>query len=353
MWKWNTTEYLQVKLKNRLSENQNYLVKAYLLTVDSLQKCNIDSLDEIGFAFSKTPLNVMQKTRYYFEPQIKFKPVNNYTWYELEENFIAKGNEEYLIIGRFYKTKNKSIIDTLEAPDNKMFLEQLNEIEVKFADSVKQIENEVKGRYKDFLYNSWNIEKIKSKRKREIENEKFRIINQKLKQEISIKKYLLYDYFRQMEREIIANFEMKNKNISDLNCRLRFYIDDVSVEAVNENQFSAEEGKITVLKNVFFDFDKYDLLPESFAELNKLVLFLNENPLLKIEISGHTDIIGSESYNISLSEARAKSVVDYLINKGIKSERLKYKGYGTSVPVADNNSPEGRAQNRRVEFKIL
>ncbi|MDD5571277.1 MAG: OmpA family protein [Bacteroidales bacterium] len=353
MWKWNTTEYLQVKLKSRLSENQNYLVKAYLLTVDSLGKCDIDSLNEIGFAFTTTPLKVDRKTRFFIEPQIKFKPINNYTWYKLEEKFVAKGNEEYLLIGRFYKTKNKSRIDTLESPNNKVFFEQLNEIEIKFADSVKKVENEVKSKYKDFLDNSWDIQKIKNKKKREAKNEKFRIVNQKLQQEISIRKYLIYDYFKQKEKEIIEGFKQKNKDFPDLNCRLRFYIDDISVEPVEESKFSTVKGKVTVLKNVFFDFDKYDLLPQSFAELNKLVSFLNENPSIEIEISGHTDIVGSESYNISLSEARAKSVVNFLISKGINPERLVYTGYGTSVPVADNNSTEGRAKNRRVEFKIL
>ena len=80
---------------------------------------------------------------------------------------------------------------------------------------------------------------------------------------------------------------------------------------------------------------------------------MNDFPSLKIELSGHTDNVGSASYNQKLSESRAKSVVDYLIGKGIATTRLVYKGYGFSQPVADNKTEEGRQQNRRTEFKVL
>jgi len=112
-------------------------------------------------------------------------------------------------------------------------------------------------------------------------------------------------------------------------------------------------GQIVRLNNVFFDFDKYDLKEESFPELDRVADFLNENPGVIIEISGHTDNIGSDEYNLVLSENRAKSVRDYLISKGIQEYRVTYKGYGESVPVDTNETDEGRQNNRRVEFKIL
>lgn len=112
-------------------------------------------------------------------------------------------------------------------------------------------------------------------------------------------------------------------------------------------------GAPVVLKNVFFDTDKYDLKPASHAELDKLVAFLKQNETLKIELSGHTDNQGNSSDNQVLSENRAKAVLDYLVSKGIKADRLTSKGYGDSQPIADNNTPEGRAQNRRTAFKIF
>ena len=95
-----------------------------------------------------------------------------------------------------------------------------------------------------------------------------------------------------------------------------------------------QSGQTIVLRNIFFEFDAYSLLPESEVELNKVVDFLNENHALSVEIGGHTDAKGSESYNQSLSENRAKAVVNFLISKGIKAQRLHAKGYGATQPIA-------------------
>ncbi len=108
-----------------------------------------------------------------------------------------------------------------------------------------------------------------------------------------------------------------------------------------------------VLNNIFFDFNKATLRTESVAELDRLTRLMNDTPSLQIEISGHTDNVGSASYNQKLSESRAKAVVDYLLDKGVESSRLEYKGYGFEQPVASNKTEEGRQENRRTEFKIL
>lgn len=114
-----------------------------------------------------------------------------------------------------------------------------------------------------------------------------------------------------------------------------------------------EIGKSIVLNNIFFDFDKSTLRPESYPELEKLIAFLNEFPTVKIEISGHTDNKGTAAYNKPLSESRAQTVVDYLISKGISKSRLTYAGYGFDRPIATNDTDEGRQLNRRTEFKII
>lgn len=114
-----------------------------------------------------------------------------------------------------------------------------------------------------------------------------------------------------------------------------------------------EVGNKIVLNNIFFDFDKATLRAESKAELDRLTKMLTDMPTLKIEISGHTDNIGSAAYNKTLSENRAKSVVDYLVKAGISADRLTYKGYGFDQPIATNDTEEGRQQNRRTEFKVV
>ena len=112
-------------------------------------------------------------------------------------------------------------------------------------------------------------------------------------------------------------------------------------------------GSTIVLKNIFFDFDKATLRNESTNELERLTKLLNDMPNLKIEISGHTDNKGSANYNQVLSESRSKSVVDYLVTKGITAGRLTFKGYGLAQPIATNDTEEGRQLNRRTEFKII
>jgi outer membrane protein OmpA-like peptidoglycan-associated protein len=114
-----------------------------------------------------------------------------------------------------------------------------------------------------------------------------------------------------------------------------------------------EIGQVVRLNNVFFDFDKWDLRPESFVELDRVVKLLNENPAIVIEMSAHTDSYGSDEYNYTLSDNRARSVMDYILSKGIDPLRITSKGYGELVPVAPNDSPENRQLNRRVEFKIM
>lgn len=114
-----------------------------------------------------------------------------------------------------------------------------------------------------------------------------------------------------------------------------------------------EAGKNIVLNNIFFDFDKATLRADSKPELERVAKVLKDNPSMKIEISGHTDNKGSATYNLKLSESRAKSVVDFLISAGIESTRLTYKGYGFLKPIASNTTEEGRQQNRRTEFKVL
>lgn len=112
-------------------------------------------------------------------------------------------------------------------------------------------------------------------------------------------------------------------------------------------------GSKIILKNIFFDFDKATLRPESTNELERLTKLLNDIPTLKIEISGHTDSKGADEYNKSLSNNRAKAVLDYLVKAGISVGRLISIGFGEEQPIASNDTDEGRQLNRRTEFKIL
>ena len=156
-----------------------------------------------------------------------------------------------------------------------------------------------------------------------------------------------------------------------------YYIDDVSVVclgcqsespvskpdtslpaavAVHDSLLAVDTlqvGATFVLKNIFFDYDKSTLLQQSYNELLRLLAILKDHPTMRIEIRGHTDGHGSLDYNQRLSENRAKAVVDFLLSKGVDPKRLQYKGFGKTQPIDSNATEEGRARNRRVEFKII
>lgn len=134
--------------------------------------------------------------------------------------------------------------------------------------------------------------------------------------------------------------------LSGSNPREDPYLKDIPLKPI-------KEGERIVLRNIFYETDKYALKKESRVELDKLVDLMEKNPGLKIEISGHTDNVGSQQYNRELSLNRARSVYDYLMKQDIAKERLSYEGYGFSQPIDTNDTPEGRANNRRTEFEVI
>ena len=147
---------------------------------------------------------------------------------------------------------------------------------------------------------------------------------------VNIKGYLFYS----------DNFSLKQKSPDST------YEKNIPLQPIEVNA-------AVVLKNIFFDYNKFDLKPESQVELDNVVQLLKDNPTVKIEIDGHTDNIGKPADNQKLSESRAKAVVLYLNNHGITGGRLTYKGFGATLPIADNKTEEGRAQNRRTELKVI
>jgi len=114
-----------------------------------------------------------------------------------------------------------------------------------------------------------------------------------------------------------------------------------------------QPGEKVILKNVFFELASAKLLDESKAELQQLAQFLNNNPDIHIRITGHTDNVVTQAYNLDLSQNRARAVANFLLREGIAMARISYKGMGFSEPVADNDTEEGRAKNRRTEFLIV
>lgn len=123
-------------------------------------------------------------------------------------------------------------------------------------------------------------------------------------------------------------------------------------DSVLEVKKDVKVGEKITLKNIFFENGHYYLLPESYSELNKLAQYLLRNPTMEVQINGHSDNVGSKGKNQKISEQRAREVFEYLIKKGVQN-KMYFKGYGSSMPIASNEEDIGRAKNRRVEFEII
>jgi len=127
---------------------------------------------------------------------------------------------------------------------------------------------------------------------------------------------------------------------------------DIELQPISTTDAIVKEGKPIVLRNVFFETGSSALRQQSMTELNDLAKLLTENSGLRIQINGHTDNVGDEAFNQTLSETRAKSVHDFLLSKSIAPDRLRFKGFGESKPIESNDTLEGRARNRRTEFVV-
>ncbi len=181
----------------------------------------------------------------------------------------------------------------------------------------------------------------------------------------SQKKHVFY----KKERKKRYKWDLLEKELASY-----YYIDDVKVEMIPakhkkpdilqkdtfiqkpDSLFNIDQLEIdsaVVLRNINFEFNKSDLLPESFPELNKLQVLLKDNPGVRIMLEGHTDNVGGYDFNLKLSVERVESVVEYLINQGIDPGRMEYAGYSYSKPLVSNSTEEGRKKNRRVTFKII
>jgi len=141
-------------------------------------------------------------------------------------------------------------------------------------------------------------------------------------------------------------FFSENFSLSGVHLTTDPFLKDIPMKSI-------QTGETVVLRNIFFETDKYDLKESSLVELRKLFDFMKFNSGIRMEIGGHTDNVGTDEYNMQLSRNRAKAVHDYLISTGIEQERVVFKGYGSSYPIDSNESEEGRANNRRTEFKVI
>lgn len=287
------SEYLSVRLMEPMQAGRTYCVSMWV-RVSGIDN-RFEQLDDIGWYFSSRPVNVkatssISCSRFLmFTPQVNFRLEQVYDWVEYKTTYVAAGRERCLTIGDFLDPS------TPQAPGTGP--------------------------------------KKRKKLKRGVVPIVFPLP-------------ATDNYYVRIFYDDISIILMPEDGV----CLPVVMVPTDSVVTLDSIPITdtLQVGERVILNNIFFDFDEAVLKPESYPELERLILLLNAYPSLVIRINGHTDRHGTEEYNLDLSERRAKAVVDNLIADGIAVGRLSHKGFGESQPISDDDSV-----NRRVEFEVV
>lgn len=293
----NYRTYLQAPFLCKLTKGETYTLSMYV-------KPDQFVLDELGAYFSDTFCVKFSDDLLRVPYQLKFHAAKKFigkknSWQKISAQYTATGTEQFLIIGNF-------------KPDSELRWKRISrpaEMCSYFIDSVV-----FKADQEEITCNTDSIEQV---------------------------------YYAETRRH---NCKKRCDGSINLFPELLEQI-PMTIPSPTIDTFFTQ--KSIILQNVFFDFDKTELLPQSYKELDVLLNYLRTHPDYSIKISGHTDSKGTDEYNEKLSAGRAKAVGDYLASSGIERDRIRTEGKGSKEPIADNNSDKGREQNRRVEFTIF
>lgn len=331
-------EYLQTKLTEPLKKNSLYCVKFYYVNA----KKSMYSVDALGITLTVEQIKAKNADRILQRPQITNRPGhimdNMDEWTEFCGYYRARGNEQYLTIGNFLDNSSTQYITNQNEYSDSAFFYAYYLID---NVSVFEIESEFEcGCLNDLAWSSdWKSETFdpatgyNTKKITETDNNQ----NSNL-----------------ADNSSSGNGNDNGNSLNNQNADPN-EIDATGLKTqITKAAFdNAEIGDRFRLNQIYFEFNSSELLTVSYIQLDSLYNILEQKPSVRIEIRGHTDNIGSESYNKKLSVERAASVYNYLIEKGIPKTRIKYRGFGPNVPVADNGTEEGRELNRRVEIFIV
>jgi outer membrane protein OmpA-like peptidoglycan-associated protein len=353
-------EYFQGRLVKAMEKGRKYCV-SYWVKLASGSRFAVDMVS-LGFYDSEQKSDI--KTALGGLPQINNQPGlfldNTQNWKQICSVYTAKGGEDYFIIGNFsnYQTTNYVVTNknTKNLRDRAYAYYYFDNVIIRPLENCSDcpcVNQNMEVSFKDSTYTggknpfTGRVSKI-------INDGKISIMISGGTPPYSV------EWSNKSKETLLTNLPAgvySYKVVDQFNCIASGSISFVEPK-LPEDEFMAglkniEEGSSIILENIFFEFNKTNLLPVSFPELDKVVSYLKESGVSLIEISGHTDSEGSDEYNKKLSEGRAKSVVDYLINQGVEAIHLRSVGYGESRPIDTNLTELGKAQNRRVEFSLI
>ncbi len=313
-------EYLSSKLLKPLKRTKLYCISFYW----ALAKFSDYAVDGIGIYFSKEKIHIkndgiITAKQQLFKKDKLLKTKNK--WEEFCGVIMPHGGEKYITIGNFTATKD-----------------------IQYS-KIDSIENNLLSKYAYYLIDDVQVFPIENEFECGCSGGSAEVIKDYMVQNINLNKQNTNTYN-------IAKNNSKNNIELDNDTNKKNSNTNQTIEGV-DNIKELESGISVTLKNIFFALEESKLTDKSFTELNKLVQLMLDNPDMSIDITGHSDNTGTDVYNLKLSEDRAKAVADYLRAKKIKKKRLSWNGRGNTQPIANNDTDEGRAKNRRVEITII
>ncbi|MEI7595993.1 MAG: OmpA family protein [Bacteroidota bacterium] len=343
LWKWQNSEFLSVKLTQKLEKGSFYEIKFFARRDPHTTSLQGDTLAQVGIRFSPDKQKVTVKFVSTDLPNIVLPLDYSVNWQPIKGLYLAKGNEEYLTLG-YYSYFNRGDSSCSQFVDADKYIAMTDSIDVAKKDSISNAIKQIKEEYPQSK--TWQeIEKIKNKRKKKQYYQEFNERSKIIFSEIQIAVDQINRYYSSLINTN-ANTNQEGKCM----CRVRYYFDDFELNKLQDDKLVSEKF---ILNNIYFDTDKSELKPESYPILDTLANQLLTHPNILIRIDGHTDNTGKFDKNIELSDNRAKSVVEYLISKGINENNISYKGFGSSKPIESNETSFGKSKNRRVEISIV
>ncbi len=353
-------EYIQGTLSEPLIKDQKYCV-TYYYRLASYSKFAVDQLS-VFFSDIEVKNDLMVNLPY--KPQINNKVGlfldNIEDWEEICTVFTAQGGEQFFTIGNFKSYENTNYVATDKNMKNLRNKEYayyfFDDIEIRLLENCNDcpcvahdFESEIIDSSFTGGYDYFTGKIAKAANDGHV---KIGMIGGTPPYRVEWDNGM-----KGADLKGLAEGEYIYKAYDAYNCqssgKVSFVKPKIESDEFKQGLENIQEGGSIVLQNIFFEFNKTTLLPASYPELDKVIAFMVKNNIKLIEIGGHTDSDGSDSYNQKLSEGRAKSVVQYLQSKGIQAVRMQAVGYGESKPIDTNISEEGRARNRRVEFTLL
>jgi outer membrane protein OmpA-like peptidoglycan-associated protein len=336
------SEFLVAELKQPLEKGKRYCASLKIYFGSNFIG-NVKQVQSIDMAFSDTAIKVLERRLLFLPPKLKFDFVddNVETYQPASIIFEADGTERFVIIGKFHTPDG---LLTFEGLKHNLYRQQYYA-----ADSIKKY-------YTDLMpkMDAASSKKMSKRDIKKFEEEVARIDAERI--------HAIRENAAKYNQKLILL--LQSDSIADLlkAYHVRVYLDDICIAPMLENnecycELDEKEtfsvGQTYRLNNIQFDLDKSTFKPESYGEMDNLYKVLIQHPGMEIQLNGHTDSLNTEKYNLDLSNRRAKAVYDYLVKKGIPAKRLRWKGFGESIPLTENETEAGRAINRRVEFLIL